>query len=163
MVTIETELSTADGLEALFRDQASGLVRALYAYTGGRRDVAEEAAAEAFARAIAYRDSIRDPAAWIYRTAFRIAARELKHEGRQTVLRDEAAQESSPGLRDLVSALRQLSPNQRAAIVLHYEADLSVAEISRRTGMAKATVRVHLHRGRKALRQLLGAEEVNDA
>ncbi len=54
--------------------------RTLYAYTGGRRDIADEAVAEAFARAIAYTRGIRDPLAWIYRTAFRIAAEELRHD-----------------------------------------------------------------------------------
>ena len=56
-------------------------------------------------------------------------------------------------------ALRQLSPNQRAAIVLRYEADLPVDDVARRMGIAAPTVRVHLHRGRTRLRELLGSEE----
>ncbi|MEO8423875.1 MAG: hypothetical protein ABI595_08180 [Actinomycetota bacterium] len=61
--------------ERVFRDDGPGLWRAIYAYTGGRRDIADDAVAEAFARAIAHAGSIRDPIAWVYRTAFRIAAR----------------------------------------------------------------------------------------
>jgi RNA polymerase sigma-70 factor (ECF subfamily) len=57
-------------------------------------------------------------------------------------------------------ALRKLSPNQRAAVVLRFEADLPVDEVARRMGIASPTVRVHLHRGRARLRELLGAEEV---
>ena len=59
----------AHDFDALFRDAGSGVFRTLNAYTGGRRDIAEEAMAEAFARAIASSGTIRDPVAWIYRTA----------------------------------------------------------------------------------------------
>jgi hypothetical protein len=38
-------------LDALFRSEGDGVYRTLYAFTGGRSDVAEEATAEAFARA----------------------------------------------------------------------------------------------------------------
>jgi RNA polymerase sigma-70 factor (ECF subfamily) len=69
----------------------------------------------------------------------------------------------SLSLGPLVDALRALSPNQRAAVVLRYEADLPVGEIARRMGMSAATVRVHLHRGRNRLRELLGNEETDDA
>lgn len=136
--------------------------RVLYAFTAGRRDIAEEATAEAFARAIAHGDRIRDPLPWIYRTAFRVAQRELKRERRPSSEDVRARGNEAPGLEHIVDALRQLSPNQRAAVVLRYEADLPVAEIARRMGIGAATVRVHLHRGRNRLRELLGAEEVDD-
>ena len=54
-----------------------------------------------------------------------------------------------------MAALRQLSPNQRAAIVLRFEADLPIDEVAKRMGAAAPTVRVHLHRARKRLRELL--------
>ena len=53
----------AHDFDALFRESGAGAFRTLYAYTGGRRDVAEEAMAEAFARALARSGSIRDPEA----------------------------------------------------------------------------------------------------
>ena len=43
----------AHDFDALFREAGSGVFRTLYAYTGGRRDIAEEAMAEAFARSCA--------------------------------------------------------------------------------------------------------------
>src|SRR6266480_183360 len=55
-----------------------GVYRTLYAFTGGRADVAEDATAEAFARALAQRDDLRDPLAWIYRAAFRVGIDELR-------------------------------------------------------------------------------------
>lgn len=149
--------------ERLFRDDGPGLWRAIYAYAyaGGRRDVADEAVAESFARAIAYKRGIRDPLAWIYRTAFRIAAEEMRREGRRTEAVDTAIE--PPELGELLTALRHLSPNQRAAIVLRFEEGLTVEEVARRMGIVAPTVRVHIHRGRKRLRELLGAEEVDDA
>jgi RNA polymerase sigma-70 factor (ECF subfamily) len=148
--------------DRLFRDERAAVYRVLFAFTAGRRDVAEEATAEAFARAIAHRSGIREPLPWIYRTAFRIAKEELRRERRNLPNPAEAANDSPAGLGPLIAALRSLSPRQRAAIVLRYEADLPVDEIARRMGIRAPTVRVHLHRGRERLRQLLGTEEDDD-
>ena len=145
--------------DALFRDARPALWRTLYGFTGGRADIADDAVAEAFARALRRTDSIREPVPWIYRTAFRIAAAELRRDSR-TSIEVEAGQQHDPAeLEELMQALRELSPNQRAAVILHYQADLPTDEVARRMGTAPATVRVHLHRGRRRLRQLLGAEE----
>jgi RNA polymerase sigma-70 factor, ECF subfamily len=158
----EERTTEAHDFDALFREAGSGVFRTLFAYTGGRRDIAEEAMAEAFARALARSGTIRDPVAWIYRTAFRLANEELRAERRR---RPAPAEEASPPpeLSGLIDALRRLSPNQRAAIVLRHVLDLEIAEVAHRMGTAQPTVRVHLHRGRKKLRELLGAEEVDDA
>jgi RNA polymerase sigma-70 factor, ECF subfamily len=158
----EERTTEAHDFDALFREAGSGVFRTLFAYTGGRRDIAEEAVAEAFARALARSGTIRDPVAWIYRTAFRLANEELRAERRR---RPAPAEEASPPpeLSGLIDALRRLSPNQRAAIVLRHVLDLEIAEVAHRMGTAQPTVRVHLHRGRKKLRELLGAEEVDDA
>jgi RNA polymerase sigma-70 factor (ECF subfamily) len=152
----------AHDFDALFREAGTGVFRTLYAYTGGRRDIAEEAMAEAFARALARSGTIRDPIAWIYRTAFRLANEELRTERKRG---PAPAEEGSPPpeLSGLIEALRRLSPNQRAAIVLRHVLDLDVPEVAHRMGTAIPTVRVHIHRGRKKLRELLGAEEVDDA
>jgi RNA polymerase sigma-70 factor, ECF subfamily len=147
--------------ETIFRADGPGLWRALYAYTGGRREVADEAVAEAFARAIASTRAIRDPLAWIYRTAFRIAADEMRRDKARPTEPHPTAE--PPQLGELLNALRKLSPNQRAAIVLRFEEGLSVDEVARRMGIVAPTVRVHIHRGRKRLRELLGADEVDDA
>ncbi|MDP9300482.1 MAG: sigma-70 family RNA polymerase sigma factor [Actinomycetota bacterium] len=146
-------------LDKLFRTEGDGVYRTLYAFTGGRADVAEEATAEAFARAVAKRDVLRDPLAWIYRVAFRVAIDELRADRRRGQEVDVAL--PAPELAGLTDALRQLSPNQRAAIVLRHVMDLDPEEIAHRMGIAQPTVRVHLHRARKRLRELLGVEEVD--
>ena len=47
----------------------------------------------------------------------------------------------------------------RAAIVLRYYGDLSVLDIAEVMGCAEATVRVHLHRARARLAELLSIDE----
>ena len=145
-------------METLFREEGPTIWRAVLAYTGGRRDIADDALAEAFARAIHYRSTIRRPVGWLYQVAFRLAAEELRGEARRTDVAGEQAQEP-PEVLGVFEALRHLSPNQRAAVVLFHEADQPVAAIARRMGISAPTVRVHLHRGRKRLRELLGDEE----
>lgn len=155
----DTRPRTEHDLERLFHEEAPGIWRALYAFTGGSREIADDALAEAFARAIANGVPIREPVPWLYRVSFRLAAAELRRRKTVVEIVDEATV-SGPETSDVVEALRELSPNQRAAIVLFYEADLPVTEVARRLGITSATARVHLHRGRNRLRELLGAEEV---
>jgi len=145
----------------LFREVGPQLWRAILVYAGGRREVADDAVGEAFARAIESDGVIRRPFPWLYRTAFRIAAAELRREGTTFPLAELYLDDPATG--DLMRALRRLSPAQRAAVFLHYEADLPVREVARLMGTSSAAVKVHLHRGRNRLRQILGAEEVDDA
>ena len=58
----------------------------------------------------------------------------------------------------LVAALRQISADQRRAIVLHHLCDLSVEEVARETGAPTGTVKARLARGRAALAGLLATE-----
>jgi RNA polymerase sigma factor (sigma-70 family) len=147
-------------LDGLFRAEGDGLFRTLCAFTGGRADIAEEATAEAFARAVARQGTLRDPLAWIYRVAFRVAIDEVRRDAhRATPVQDEP--QMPPEVHGLMDALKQLSPNQRAAVVLHHLAGLEIAEVADRMGIARPTVRVHLHRARKRLADLLGTEELD--
>lgn len=158
---VERDRGSSHDFAQLFRDDGPGLWRTIYAFTGGRRDIAEDVTAEAFARGLAYADTIRDPLPWLYRTAFRLAQEELRRERRRRAP-EPWDQQDPPEVAGLMQALRELSPKQRAAIVLRYGADLPVAEVARRMGIAQPTVRVHVHRGRAHLRELLGDNEVDD-
>jgi RNA polymerase sigma-70 factor (ECF subfamily) len=153
----ERETPAALDLDALFREEGDRVYRTLFAFTGGRADVAQEATAEAFARALAQGSQLRDPIAWIYRVAFNVAIDELRRDRRRAPERD--GEVAPPELTGVLEALRELSPNQRAAVVLHHVLDLDIAEVAGRMGIATPTVRVHLHRARSRLRELLGSEE----
>lgn len=145
----------------LYREIGPQLWRAIFVYSGGRRDVADDAVAEAFARAIEHDATISRPYPWLYRVAFRLAAAELRRDPTQDPA--DGVHVDDPVTGDLLPALRTLSPSQRAAVFLHYQADLPVREVARLMGTSTAAVKVHLHRGRNRLRELLGTEEVDDA
>jgi RNA polymerase sigma-70 factor (ECF subfamily) len=146
-------------IEAVYRASALQLARAVYTYVGGRRHLAEDAVAEAFARALEHVEEIRAPLPWIYATAFRIAARELRRERRPAPKMPDPVPGIDPlEIREVLEALATLTLNQRAAVVLHDQEGMSAPEVARLLGMSAATVRVHVFRGRKRLRGLLDAE-----
>jgi RNA polymerase sigma factor (sigma-70 family) len=145
-------------LEQVYRDEAVAIWRTLVAFTGGRKEIAEDALGEAFARALVHLDSIRDVRAWLYKTALRLAAKELRRE------RTAAETGVVPAAEDdrddeVMAALSSLPPKQRAAIVMHYYVDMPVRDIAQALGVSVPTVKVHLFRGRTRLRLLLGSEK----
>jgi RNA polymerase sigma-70 factor (ECF subfamily) len=58
--------------------------------------------------------------------------------------------------RRLWDAVEDLSPQQRAAVLLQVQEELSTAEIAAVLECSEATVRVHLHRAVAALRKTIG-------
>ncbi len=131
----------------------------LYAYFGDRQE-AQDVVQEAFCRAYTRWKNIagyEDPVAWIRRVAWNLAVSRWRRA--RTALgflrrqRPAEPQVDGPGPERvaLVAALGTLPPAQRRAVVLHYLADLAVAEIAVRERVTEATVRSNLHRGRAAL------------
>ncbi|MGE5225928.1 MAG: RNA polymerase sigma factor [Planctomycetaceae bacterium] len=145
----------AGALERLWHERGAKMWRSLLEFTG-EPDLASDALAEAFAQALARGDAIRDAERWIWRASFKIAAGELQRR-RATVAADPRAgpAELPEPVADIVAALRRLSPNQRAAAVLHDYADLPTRDVARIVGCSQATVRVHLAQARRRLRELL--------
>ena len=148
-------------LDAMYRAIGPELWRSVYAYAAGRRDVADDSVAEAFAQAGGRMGQIRDLRAWLFRAAFRIAAGELKHRGSvATRFNDagEAPRAPDEPAHELIELLRMLSPNQRGALVLRDLYGYRSAEAGRILGISEVAVRVHLHAAHRRLRGLL--EEV---
>jgi DNA-directed RNA polymerase specialized sigma24 family protein len=146
-------LGADSDLERLFEAEAKRIWRALVAYTGDR-EVANDAMAEAFAQALARGDELRSPQRWVWRSAFRIAAGELKRRGRDLPMIESGYEMPDPPF-DLVGALGKLSPRQRAALILRHYAGYSTRETAQILGSTAATVRVHLSQGRRRLRRLM--------
>ncbi|MEO8292975.1 MAG: sigma-70 family RNA polymerase sigma factor [Actinomycetota bacterium] len=152
------EATDAPDLERLYRDHGDRLWRAVLAYSGNRQ-IADDAVAEAFTQALRRVESLRDPMAWIWRVAFRLAAGELKHRRRNVGEPADRGYDDVEGLGDLMAALRTISPNQRGAIVLHHYIGYPVREVASILGSTPPAVRVHLSVGRKRLRALLEEDD----
>jgi RNA polymerase sigma-70 factor (ECF subfamily) len=144
----------------LYDEESPRLWRALVGFTGDR-ELASDSVADAFALALQHESAIHDLRAWIWTVAFRLAAAELRRAVPQ--LEDDIGSsdvDSFDAVPELVRALQKLSPKQRLAIVLHDYADRPTAEVADVLGCSRATVHVHLSKGRKRLR---GSLEVRDA
>lgn len=151
-------MTDAIEIERLYKDHGGRLWRALVAYTGDR-DLASDAAAEAFARALKAADQILDPAAWVWRVAFRVATADLRDPDRRLQSPPIDSYEMDDRPLDVVVALQRLSGRQRAEFVLYYFDDRTTEQVAELLGMAPATVAVHLHRARRRLRTILGDDD----
>jgi RNA polymerase sigma-70 factor (ECF subfamily) len=147
------------GLEHLYREEGGRLWRAILAYSGDR-EVANDSVAEAFAQALRRGDAIRRPGAWVWRAAFRIAAGEMAGRARFAQVNPAGSAPDTDPFEDpsgtLMIALRKLSPMQRGSLILHYYGGYKAREVARILGSSSAAVRVHLSRGRRRLKELIG-------
>lgn len=135
---------------------------------------AHDVVQDAYARAYARWDDVRhldSPVAWVRKVAVNAAVdvRRREQRGRRAYLRwlgRPVPAPSADGDRvDIGRALAALPRAQQQVIVLHYLADLSVAQIAAETGRPVGTVKTNLARGRSALAALLrvSLEEAIDA
>lgn len=156
-VAARPRATTPDDFAELYTAHVQSLTAQLYAYTG-ELTVAEDLVHEAFCRALARWKVVStydNPVAWVRQVAWnlartrwrriRVAANFLRRQRLQHV------EGPGPDRVALTAGLAQLPPAQRRAVILHYVADLPVAEIARQEGVADGTVRSWLHRGRTAL------------
>ena len=146
---------THEGVEAVYRADGERLWRAIYAFAGDA-EIASDAVAEAYAQLLHRGAAVREPAAWAWRTAFRIAAGALKARPSWDSTAVAGQHLDSYADPDLLAALRQLPDAQRAAVILFYYADLSIRDIAARMDTNSLAVRANLSRGRRRLRHLLG-------
>lgn len=79
-------------------------------------------------------------------------------DARGQVLADQAAFDDA-----LVAALAELSPTQRAALLLRSVHELSYREVSRVLEIPEGTAMSHVHRARRTLREALFASEPHHA
>lgn len=151
-----------DDFSDFYAAQFGGIAVQVFAYTGDF-PVAQDIAQEAFTRAIMRWDKVRtyeDPAAWVRRVAFNLAASRWRR-GRVAAAyvrrqREEYVAGPSPDRVALVRALASLPDKQRRVVILHYLADLSIADIARQEEVSPNTVKSWLHRSRAQLAAQLG-------
>jgi RNA polymerase sigma-70 factor (ECF subfamily) len=143
------------------------------------RDISQEAFIRLYQTAGSFAGRARF-STWFYRIVVNLCLDHRRKHQRWRLLftRDEWVVDEEPGLeshpappRDPVEVLDQeqtmasiwtaaarLSPQQRAALVLQVQDELSMKEIAAVLGCSEPTARVHLHRALSALRRTLRKE-----
>ena len=153
--------------ESMFVTEYPAMV-ALAAAVSGRRSHAEDIAAEAMSRLQRDWDRVGaydKPGAWLRRVTINLALSQKRRfitEAKALMRlagRPVAATIGPAASRDdaVWEAVALLPGKQRAAIALHYLEDRPVDEIAEILGCSPSTARVHLHRGRAALRERLAS------
>jgi RNA polymerase sigma factor (sigma-70 family) len=173
---VHTELVTAaqrgdaEAFAALARLSADRLFAIAVRVTRDRHR-AEDALQQALIATWQELPRLRDPErfeAWTYRLVVRFAVQESRG-GRQPGRDVYALPEHEPTPGDAVAdvatrdqlerGFRRLTPEQRAVIVLHFHAGLSLAEVADVIGVPLGTVGSRLHYAKRALRAALEADD----
>jgi RNA polymerase sigma-70 factor (ECF subfamily) len=146
----------------------------------GNREDAEELTQDVFLKAYRSLASFQGNSrfsTWLYRIAYNVAisaTRKKKYEWR--AMEDNMLEQVAEGdandipeqesdderLEWLEAALKQLSPDDRALILLFYRQEKSVEEIVAITGLTVSNVKTRLHRIRKKLFALMAAIKANN-
>jgi RNA polymerase sigma-70 factor (ECF subfamily) len=155
-----------DDFEAFFERNYPPTLRAVSLAIGdsGR---AEDLTQEAFARAFRRWSSVsalERPVAWVYVVALNAERKRWRRE--QQGAEKEARNQDVPDVAGAVlstivvrDALDRLPARQRAAVVLRYLGDLTVADIAEVMGCAEGTVKATLHHALRNLKVDLDGSE----
>lgn len=134
-----------------------------YLVVGSQED-AEEIVIDTVLGAWQHADQLRAPGAlrtWLLRIATRHALSRRRTSHHVDPLFDDVATVPEPGIDRiaLLTALDQLAPPIRAAIVLHYFAGLTVEETASALGKSANTVKTQLQGGLRRLRDQLASDD----
>ena len=125
----------------------------------GDRHAAEDAAADALTAAHLHWKRISDASyreAWVVRVATNKALDSVRRRPPQPMDTPEIRFEEGMVTRlSLVKALRELPRRQREAVVLRLLVGLSLEDVAAVLGIAQGSVRTHLDRGKRRLRERL--------
>jgi RNA polymerase sigma-70 factor (ECF subfamily) len=152
-------------LELLYRRHAPDVYRYAYGLLRNRAD-AEDALQTTFPnaqRAFAKGVRPRDARPWLIRIARNVCREGFRRAGRrptEVLLRDglPAAEPDGPSAEEIRQALSQLSPNQRAVLVMRELEGRMYPEIAASLGVSTSAVETLLFRARRAMREQLEAD-----
>jgi len=160
----DAQRGESKAVQELFRRHWPSAWQAAYAVTG-RRELANDAAQEAFSRAISSLDTFdarRPLRPWVTKIAVNAAIDELRREGRLSFI-DEPESivvEPAEDPNDVLNAVARLSADRRVIVALHYWLDYSTPEIAELLDLPLGTVASRLSRALDELRLNLEAEHV---
>jgi RNA polymerase sigma-70 factor (ECF subfamily) len=145
-------------IERLYREHRAGLVRLVQRELHDHHD-AEDVVQTAFLdaqRALDRGTTPRNPGAWLAAIALNAGRRLRRRRLDAELLEEYPAQEASE-VPEIGAALASLPREQRAAVVYRDVLGLSYDETAEHMGKSVDAVTMLLHRGRRRLRQTLGA------
>jgi RNA polymerase sigma-70 factor (ECF subfamily) len=175
-------MSQSDAITRLRRGDISGLEVLVYLYQSEAYDAAffithdhaqaEDVVQGAFLRSFERIQQLREEQSfrpWFLRSVINsaISVANGRYQSSLGALPDEGAQlpslepsleealEAAETRTEILGALEQLSPMQRAAVVMRYYLDLNDAEVARKLDIPPGTVRRRLHDARRRLRKLI--------
>jgi RNA polymerase sigma-70 factor (ECF subfamily) len=154
-----------EALETLFRRHWPDAHRAAYLILRDPQ-AAEDVAQEGFLaaiRALERFDRRRPFRPWLHRIVVNRAidqtrVRKLRREVAGEAMTAEAAEEAPEIGPEVLSALAELSPEQRAVVVLRYLLDHTPGEIARMLEVPRGTINSRIRRGLDQLAAALGDE-----
>jgi RNA polymerase sigma-70 factor (ECF subfamily) len=175
----ETALTELEDIEALDRMYRARLLR-FVAYSTGDMDLAETVVQDCLLKAYNGRESFRGECS-VYTWLAHIAGNLVRdHQRTRKFQFWRKVQKTGPDLNELSGvlpsgesspetqilareraqqvsgALEGLSENQRSIFVMRFVDEMELQEICQATGMQISTVKTHLHRAVKAVRQKVG-------
>jgi RNA polymerase sigma-70 factor, ECF subfamily len=160
---VEATVAEAPQLfEDFFGEEHARLFGALCFVTGDRHE-AEEIMQDAFLRMWERWDEVQfaDPSAYLFRTAMNVFRNRYRRSvlGLRKTLGITPSEDAFANVDDrdlLVRSLRELTPDQRAAVLLTGYVGLSSEEAGKMLGMRASTIRTLATRGRAAIREKAG-------
>jgi RNA polymerase sigma-70 factor (ECF subfamily) len=151
----------ADVAREFCEPEYPGLVRYLYRLVGNE-DVARDLTQEAFVRLFGRWTAVAEPRAYLYLVATNLVRRRWRRRHleaealRRAHPRPEVVAAVEPGVRDVVE---RLPKKWREVVVLHYYADLPVADVARQLSQPEGTIRRRLTEARALLAVSLGGTD----
>jgi RNA polymerase sigma-70 factor (ECF subfamily) len=118
-------------------------------------DLAQDTLARAFVTLAQMGEAPPNPRAWLFRVASNLWIDRMRRVRRETPLDEEPSASSDPrSVREAAATLLgQLSPQERAAVVLKDVFDLSLEETADTLGTTVGAIKAALHRGRGKLEE----------
>lgn len=163
-------MRSREEFESLFVGEYANVVRLVF-FIVQDQGRAEDVTQDAFVQLLRHWTKVQhyeQPGSWVRRVAIRIAVKAARREQRAAVawsrMEPEPVEELSafPVSPETLAALRALSANERAVVVLHYLEDRPVDEIAWLLGCSSSAAKTRLHRARRRLAELLSEEVDSD-